>query len=137
MHIEFIEDRLEKAVQNEKDTKGLMSVLLLNYCQKREYEKLDDLLADIEKEHEPNFEFKAIHLANLIEVFSIRNDVEKVDYYLEKLKRDHQDFVLDDSKSIRIARLYIQNDMCDRAFDILQNLSENRQDSQSNWYVIL
>ncbi|KAJ9586127.1 hypothetical protein L9F63_020226, partial [Diploptera punctata] len=97
--------------------------LLLLYCRNRELEKAENLIKDLE---ENNFVFTGITYALMLDMYLHFENLEETNKILTKLNEREPDFVLDNSKIIRVATLLISKDKMSDAVKFLTEQAKER-----------
>ncbi|KAB0799524.1 hypothetical protein PPYR_07404 [Photinus pyralis] len=120
--------QLERLVQNlqakGQDTMGLSRQLLTLYCRAKELEKAEALLPELDKK---GFEYTAGAYAQLIELYSYHENLDKSLEYYNKLREMDTNLALDDLKVIRVVALLIKNNRFNEAIDLINEQTRDRK----------
>ncbi|KAF5275552.1 hypothetical protein FQR65_LT04155 [Abscondita terminalis] len=124
MNIPQLERLIHNLEAKGQETLGLNRQLLTLYCRAKELEKTEQLLSGLEQK---GFEYTPGVYAQLIEVYSFHDHLDKAIEYYNKLKELDDKFALDDLKAIRVVGLYIKNNRFNEAIQFLNEQVRDRK----------
>lgn len=124
MNIPQLERLIHNLEAKGQETLGLNRQLLTLYSRAKELEKTENLLPELEKK---GFEYTPGVCAQLIEIYSYHDQLDKAIQYYNKLKELDDKYALDDLKVIRVVGLYIKNNRFDEAIQFLKDQVRDRK----------
>ncbi|KAF2894634.1 hypothetical protein ILUMI_11532 [Ignelater luminosus] len=116
MNIPQLERLIANLQAKGQEVLGLKRQLLTLCCRAKDLGKVEDLLGQLES---TEFVFSAGVYSQLIDVYAYHDNLEKALYYYNKLKETNADFILDDSKLVRLVGLLIKNDQFEEGINML------------------
>ncbi|XP_067009709.2 leucine-rich PPR motif-containing protein, mitochondrial [Anabrus simplex] len=97
--------------------RGVKRQLLILYCRNRDMEKAESLMKELEAD---GFVFSSGVYAQLIELYTHHEKVEEALNILKKLRARDPDFALDDTKTIKLASLLVNQDRFQDAIQLIK-----------------
>ncbi|KAG5883517.1 hypothetical protein JTB14_019286 [Gonioctena quinquepunctata] len=135
MNIPQLERLIENLSAKNQETKGLKRQLLTLYYRAKDLEKTEKLLDGMQREE---FIFTTGTYAQLLDLYVHHGNLEKAMEYYEKIKEKEQEkFTLDNSKTIRLAQLFIKSGRFDEGINILENTPrDTKQTEEKNFAYV-
>lgn len=131
MNIAQLERLIHNLSTKNQDTKGLKRQLLTLYYRAKDLEKTEKLLEDLKQ---TDFVFTSGIYAQLLDLYSCHDNLDKAMEYYEKTKEKEGDkFVLDNSKIIRLSQLFFKNNRYEEGFSILENTPRDKKQEEKTF----
>lgn len=131
MNIPQLEQLIHNLTAKNQDTKGLKRQLLTLYYRIKDVEKMEKLLEELNK---GDFVFTSGIYAQLLDVYTYHDKLEKALEYYKKLKEKEQsNFALDETKIVRLAQLYVKLGQFEEGIQILEDTPRDRKQEERNF----
>ncbi|KAK5643251.1 hypothetical protein RI129_007096 [Pyrocoelia pectoralis] len=124
MNIPQLERLIHNLQAKGQDTLKLSRQLLTLYCRAKELEKVETLLSDLETR---GFQYTIGVYAQLIELYSYHENIDKTLEYYNKLKEMDDNISLDELKVIKVVGLLIKNDRFNEAIELINEQTGDRK----------
>ncbi|XP_074026112.1 bicoid stability factor isoform X2 [Leptinotarsa decemlineata] len=134
MNIDQLETLIGNLEAKNQETKGLKRQLFTLYCRAKELEKAEKLMEVLQK---GDFVFTTGIYAQLIDLYAHHGHLEKAMENYEKIKETEQEnFMLDDTKLIKLANLLVNSGRFEDGINILENTKRDITNSEKNFNYI-
>lgn len=124
MNIPQLERLIHNLEAKNQDTKGLKRQLLNLYYREKELEKTEKLLKELETQ---DFVYSTGIYAQLLDIYATHDKLEEAMKYYDKVFEMDPEFMLDETKLIRLVNLLIKNNQFNKAIEILEKTTGEKK----------